>query len=256
MAIDLCSESSGWPISPRISFSYDLSQNDCSSPHREDTTLLNRDPSSDFDFCISLREEVTSSSADELFFDGKILPLQPRKPEAPKIEETLKPPVVEDPTLSKKESLKEIMESETKPASKSFWNFRRSSSMNSGNKVKQGLMGSITGLYRSNSTGSSNPKENSKTPSRKPIKAMVSPEEPKKEKLSFKEPKLVMGKKRQGIPRPPLQGNYSGYSGIRISPVLNVPSPCVSKGVNGIFGFGYFICRKEKNRKKPSENSP
>ena len=81
MAIDVCSEiSTAGIISPRISFSHDLNQTrdsvsieDC---HRRlDSCLLD----SDFNFCMGSSFVQELSSADKLFSNGKILPIEIKK---------------------------------------------------------------------------------------------------------------------------------------------------------------------------------
>lgn len=86
--LDLSQTETERPISdwqsPRISFSLNLSQSDRISPEkrkRQDVADLNYD--TDFEFCVatnnndrhSIFEEALLSVADELFMDGKILPL-------------------------------------------------------------------------------------------------------------------------------------------------------------------------------------
>ncbi|KAK3037774.1 hypothetical protein RJ639_030693 [Escallonia herrerae] len=82
MVVDMCSEPPSLTGSPRISFSHDLRYTDSvieDHPCRSDSYLLDSNP--EFDFGISNRNEIEPlSSADELFSDGLILPvqLQPR----------------------------------------------------------------------------------------------------------------------------------------------------------------------------------
>ncbi|XP_009794130.1 uncharacterized protein [Nicotiana sylvestris] len=80
MAIELCSDDS----TPRISFSHDISQtNIIPIPVDQYIRSTNNSSSSsiDFDFCV-LHQSFDldqSSSADELFFNGKILPIEMKK---------------------------------------------------------------------------------------------------------------------------------------------------------------------------------
>ncbi|XP_043694795.1 uncharacterized protein LOC122645551 [Telopea speciosissima] len=284
MTIDLCSasESSGLGMSPRISFSHDLRHSDVvpveENCQRSDASLL--DSSLDFDFGVSASfEQEPPFSADELFFDGKILPCEiwektqtvsPLK-QTHQAKPPLPPPPLPSPTNtttttkttmlkktstvtddSKKESLKEIMatsiESEDKASSsKSFWRFSRSSSLNSGNGQRRGLICSLPLLSRSNSTGSStiskrqplfkgSQKHSHKPPTPTPAKSSSS--------SSFQS---------HSHQKPPLKkysGSY-GNGGVRISPVLNIPPPYIAKGTASLFGLGSLFCGgKDKNNKK------
>ncbi|WOH15504.1 hypothetical protein DCAR_0935045 [Daucus carota subsp. sativus] len=169
MAAEICSEIS----SPRISFSYDLNETEESLPaeccHRRSDALL-LDFSTDFDFCISVNNfHQDNLSADELFSDGKILPTQIKKVKSITLDSDthrskpcttsrvgLRSGNVNDETKKKrlKEFLFESIE-EDKPASKSFWHFKRSTSLNcENNRRNKGLIGSLQVLGRSNSTGS------------------------------------------------------------------------------------------------------
>ncbi|XP_042503043.1 protein ENL-like [Macadamia integrifolia] len=281
MAIHLCSasESSGIGMSPRISFSYDLCHSDVVPVeeycHRSDASLL--DSSFNFDFGVSASFEQEPFSADELFFDGKMLPCEIREktqnapPPPPKqlIHEPMRPlppppppppPPPSKPYLtntttddSKKESLKKIMatttnELEEKAApSKSFWRFRRSNSFNCWNGHKRSLICSPTLLSRSNSTGSAtNSKrqpllKDSQNHSHKP------PSMPPKSSSSSSS-----SLSSSSSQKPPLKKNCGSYgSGVRISPVLNVPPPYIAKGTANLFGLGLLFCTgKDKNKKK------
>ncbi|KAF9587059.1 hypothetical protein IFM89_039745 [Coptis chinensis] len=200
--------------------------------------------------------EQDSSCAEELFSDGKILPLEIKKQVLPP-----KPPT--HPTSnenSKKESLKEIMEqsfkTEEKPTSsssstKSFWRFKRSSSC--GNGYKRSLICSLPLLSRSNSTGSApTPKRSSslKDNHNKHLPKTPSSNGYTKSALSSS------SSYPYSTPQKPSQKkNYGSYNnGVRISPLLNVPPPYISKGTVNLFGLGSLFCNgKEKNKKKRSE---
>ncbi|KAF9608495.1 hypothetical protein IFM89_009861 [Coptis chinensis] len=187
--------------------------------------------SNDFDFCISESFEQDSSCAEELFSDGKILPLEIKKQVLPP-----KPPT--HPTSnenSKKESLKEIMEqsfkTEEKPTSsssstKSFWRFKRSSSC--GNGYKRSLICSLPLLSRSNSTGSApTPKRSSslKDNHNKHLPKTPSSNGYTKSALSSS------SSYPYSTPQKPSQKkNYGSYNnGVRISPLLN---PCLAASYN------------------------
>ncbi|XP_068638066.1 uncharacterized protein [Aristolochia californica] len=258
--IEMCSESPGWTMSPRISFSHDLAQPEGIpiDRHRSDSTLLDSSP--DFNFCINDRLQEESSSADELFSDGKILPILPRSnsketcgskpPKIPPVPPPIYPtlsetkPLIEEP---KKESLREIIAmtdpptEEKPPASKSFWRFTRSSSLNCGAGYKRSLICKLPLLNRSNSTGSvsqSSKKESSKSAQKqKPSPSSSSPLFPSITSSSLlPKPTPPALKKNERSHRPGAYGN-----GVRISPVLNVPPPYISTGTTNLFGFGYLF---------------
>ncbi|CAH8352555.1 unnamed protein product [Eruca vesicaria subsp. sativa] len=177
----ICAES----YHQRISFASDLGQSDTSPPMeqqqqqsgrlvRRDTTLLDSS-SPDFEFHIS--RNFDASPADEIFADGMILPILPfqvttasampkrlYKYELPPIvsapssssssSSSLSPPPLLLPQQhsSEKETPGSIANSEAEKSSKSFWSFKRSSSLNSDRK--KSLICSFPLLTRSNSTGS------------------------------------------------------------------------------------------------------
>ncbi|EXB80323.1 hypothetical protein L484_025179 [Morus notabilis] len=242
MAVDVCSEISSLPISPRISFSHDLNQTNSVLP-REDINLL--DSSSDFNFCI-LNSNLTLeqlSPADELFSNGKILPVQIKKTPA-------LPPTASyrnsDSNINKKR-LKEFLstsldtdnDDEKPPQSKSFWQFRRSSSLNFDTARGKSLIRSLQFLSRSNSTGSvPNPKQNQKPGLQK--QSSVNSTSFYKRSTSFS------------------SGGYYSYAnkgshgnGVnRVSPVLNLPHPYIPKVTINFFGFGSLLCNGKVRRKK------
>ncbi|KAF8390114.1 hypothetical protein HHK36_024636 [Tetracentron sinense] len=251
MAIDLCSESSGLGMSPRISFSHDLCQTDIVPIEnyncRSDSSLM--ESTSDFDFCVCESLGQESSSADKLFSGGKILPIQITKNTLPQS----KPPKQIGPATenSKKERLKEILatssEPEEKTQSKSFWRFKRSNSLNCGNGYKRrSLIFSLPLLSRSNSTGSA------PNPKRPPLL------KDNHKQVSHKQPPNIGSfsstcHSNSWSQKPPLKKNFYGSygNGVRISPVLNVPPPYISKGTANLFGLGSFFSNgKDKNKKK------
>ncbi|KZV31783.1 hypothetical protein F511_00587 [Dorcoceras hygrometricum] len=214
--------------SPRISFSHDLSPDNVGVP------ILRANKSSidfDFDFCIfnqSFGQE--SSSADELFSDGKILPIQIKKPPQPpppppSPSAPPPPPAGRHTTTPYSEARKPISESEEiKRINKSsFWGFKRSTSLNGGSGQGRGLC-PLPLLSRSNSTGSNS---------------------------SVKRPgnmkQNLVRSSSCGQQRPPLKkGILSSYDyGVKIHPVLNVP-PVNLFGVGSIFSYGG--TKKSKNR--------
>ncbi|KAK8521377.1 hypothetical protein V6N13_077486 [Hibiscus sabdariffa] len=206
----MCSETS-----PRISFSHDLIQ-PTTEPNvsRRDTMLLEPCPDFEFSICSSSSFEQQYSSADELFANGMILPNVVKKREVP--------PVVSLPPRPKSATVEDSRKDmEEKAQSKSFWGFKRSSSLNC--DKKKSLICSIPLLSRSNSTGSvANPKRSWTKDSNKHGNSMA----------------------YQFPQKPPLKksnGNYAYGNGVRISPVLNIPPPYISKGMVNLFGLGSLL---------------
>ncbi|XP_022633168.1 uncharacterized protein LOC106767636 [Vigna radiata var. radiata] len=252
----MCSETTP----PRLSFSHDLSELHV-SPMKQDVKLLH-DSNSDFEFnTCSSSLAFESSSADELFSNGVILPIQMQhKTTARKLTHHLEHPQTTNTTNTtnttklpprpcassvdkvKKETIRELLDvtpdHEKKPHSKSFWGFNRSKSLN--RDTKKNLTCSISLLSRSNSTGSvENPKRVSSN--------KHSSSAAKSSSYSY-----------SSLNMPPLQKSpsgkgYGGYypNGLRINPVLNVPTPCVSKGSSNLFSLGSFLrVGKVKKSKK------
>ncbi|KAJ8567464.1 hypothetical protein K7X08_019672 [Anisodus acutangulus] len=232
MAIELCSDDS----SPRISFSHDISQVDI--VRVPSTNSPSSTSSLDFDFCVLHQSfDLQSSSADELFFDGKILPIEMKR----KIPPTLLPKKSEKPLIKshmlvtsnnagfKNEKLVEmksrILDSNEKQSSKSFWRFKRSNSLNCGGSSSSyaRTLCPLPILSRSNSTGS--------TPN-------------VKHKHHFQ--KSSSSVSNGNYQKPPLRKIPSNpYSnGIKINSVLNVP-PANLFGLSSIFSSG-----KDKNKKR------
>lgn len=273
MAIDVCSEISSPVFSPRISFSHDLNHKNpvpIEAAHRLDSSLL--DSNSDFNFCIvndSLTLEL--SSADELFSNGRILPSQ-IKNNLIVSEETHQQHSQPDPvhhsttagipthTERKKMRLKELLstsfdgeeeddDQHQKPTTtKSFWQFRRSSSLNFDTSRGKSLIKSLQFLSRSNSTGSAPnakqtttaiPKEMSKRPSNLQRQQSVS------SRRSSSCSSNYYGTTTQKTS--PLRRNGSYGNGVRISPVLNLPPPY--KVTISFFGFGSLFCSGKKKKK-------
>ncbi|XP_011008311.1 PREDICTED: uncharacterized protein LOC105113718 [Populus euphratica] len=258
----MCSETS-----PRISFSNDLVQeNDRETKQvsRRDTTLL--DSNSDFEFSICSNLGHESCPADDLFADGMILPVQiqerttaskeiyrhesPRRASLPPLP---CPPPNENLT---KDSMRELMvvnsdQFEEKPQSKSFWRFKRSTSLNY--DIKRSIC-SLTLLSRSNSTGSvSNSKRTTlkdthKSNSQKQQSTAMEKSAPPPPSSSSSSSSSVSSLVYSLPQKPPLK--KSGYYG-KISPVLNIPPPYIYKGAANLFGLGSFLRNgKEKRIRK------
>ncbi|KAI4352211.1 hypothetical protein L6164_006484 [Bauhinia variegata] len=256
MACEILSENCGVPMSPRISFSHDFSQLDVipveQQSFRSNSSGLNS--SMDFDFCVRESFEQESSSADELFSDGRLLPIEMKKkkkknaPLKQKDRSAPQPPLppqhaVRENALINKNTKKEITkesklvneETYDKQSSKSFWRFRRSSSCGSG--YGRSLC-PLPLLSRSNSTGS--------TPSVKRVP------------LSKEGPNIKQSSQKHGSSRssntyntnsyqkPPLKKSHRSYygNGVQVNPILNVPSA-------NLFGFGsIFSNNRDKTKKK------
>ncbi|XP_024974507.1 uncharacterized protein LOC112512665 [Cynara cardunculus var. scolymus] len=158
MAIHLCSENSGTgtniTMSPRISFSHDLSHSD-TVPVEQLLRSFSSSSTVDFNFCVQQNPyHHHASMADELFSDGKIIPTQIKQHPPP-------PPTLpprQSPSLNRNPPPR--IEEEPQNSSRSFWGFKRSSSC--GNGYARSLC-PIPLLSRSNSTGSSS--TNTKRPS-------------------------------------------------------------------------------------------
>ncbi|OMO61265.1 hypothetical protein COLO4_33492 [Corchorus olitorius] len=264
MAIEVCSEISSAGISPRISFSHDLNQNDGAEHHhpkRLDTSLL--DSTSDFDFCFGNNTSFVQEwpSADELFFNGKILPIEVKKKHAVNISSQISPSATanhhqQKPTEnnSGKKRLKEFLsmsiDADEKPASKSFWQFKRSSSLNcESTRSKSLIRSSLHFLSRSNSTGSA--------PNPKPTMLSKETQNQNKQQPSLSRKSSVSSTSSSGSfysCKPPLKkscGNGAYGNGVRVTPVLNLSHPFISNATVSFFGFaGSLFCNGKVKKKK------
>ncbi|KAG8382878.1 hypothetical protein BUALT_Bualt05G0125100 [Buddleja alternifolia] len=220
MAVDVCSEIS----SPRISFSHDLKELDF-VPIENHKLHLN--PTIDFDFFVSQNFPQQISSADELFADGKILPVEIKK---------IIPPKQTHKSEPQKKRLIEFLSTENdefeNPSPKPFWQFRRSSSVNCENARSNngGLLRSLHFLTRSNSTGSApNPK-----PSPKVLQKQNSLKEAsiRRESSSGSSLNQYYPYNNNLAKKPILKKSTSrSYgNGVRINPVLNIPPTYIAKG--------------------------
>ncbi|KAE9613909.1 hypothetical protein Lal_00016458 [Lupinus albus] len=229
----MCSEIA--PLSP--SFSYDLSEQVTKlDVPRKDTIFMDSNP--EFEFSSSRSLGFESSSADELFSNGVILPIQvqqertnasknTRYRESPYAKLPPRPCLPRAEKMKKKESTMEVID-EKKTQSKSFWGFNRSRSLNC--DTNKNLVTSLP-LSRSKSIGSSlNPKRMSSN------RQISAPAKSSSSSSSSSQSSILNSYA--------MQKSSSGKSytnGLLISPVLNVPTPCISKGGASLFMLGSFL---------------
>lgn len=269
MAVEVCTEISSTGISPRISFSHDLKNTDGAVPvedrhRRSDLCLLDSSSSSDFVFSITSGLAQKLSSADELFSNGKIVPMEFKRVVSNASRKPHQPSCSRSHTASTRctetKRLKEFLSADSddaenedeKPSSKYFWQFKRSSSLNFDPGRGNSLIRSLQFLSRSNSTGSApNPKETEL------------PRETQKQRLQ----KQSSVSSRRSLSsssssstyyfynsshKPSLKKNFGSSSGngVRISPVLNLPQSYIPKASARFFGFGSLFCNGKIKRKK------
>jgi len=262
MAIEVCSETNSPGISPRISFSHDLKNSNGSIPVEEDLHLrsdlrLLDSTTSDFVFSIANGLSQQFSSADELFSDGKIVPMEIKKVIVPTKKNSSANEFFEplQKTTVKKKRLKEFLSDETddeqeKPLlSKHFWQFKRSSSLNIDTARQNTFIRSLQFLSRSHSTGSApNPKQTELQKERQ------------KQRL---QKQSSVSSSRRSSSSSSTSSTYYFYNssnksslrkcssnGVRISPVLNLPQAYIPKATANFFGFGSLFCKGKVKRKK------
>ncbi|KAL1536924.1 hypothetical protein AAHA92_29498 [Salvia divinorum] len=232
MAVEVFPDSPSAEISPRISFSHDL-QNDAVPV--EHYVPSSSSSSIDFDFCV-FREsfDQESSSADELFSDGKILPIEIKKRSPPSLLKSAAPPLPPPPRMNPIIACSEKQNQRPVTTTTSFWRFKRSASLNCGTGYARTLC-PLPLLSRSNSTGST---------------ASVKRSPSSNQKQNFQKYSLPNSALKQfpssNYHKPPAKKvSYSSYSGaVKINPVLNVPSA-------NLFGLGsIFSGGRDKGKKK------
>ena len=245
----MCSEISP----PRISFSHDLGQADHGVPielnmSETESSLLGSN--SDFEFSISSSFEHESCSADEIFSNGVLLPIHVKEKFVVEKEiHSLKPPPIAllPPLPRENSSKKEVIvinsDSEQKHVSKSFWGFKKSTSLNSNSK--RSLLSSLPLLSRSNSTSSV------PSPRQTTLKDVQKHNSQKQASISLprSSSSSTSSKMQQ---KPPLKKSYGGsLNAVRISPVLNIPTPYISKRTQNFFHLGSFLRdgKDEKSKK-------
>lgn len=245
MAIEVFPDSPSSGISPRISFSHDLPQSDV-VPVEQYIRSTASSSSIDFDFCVFREsfDQEYSSSADELFFDGKILPIEIKKrlSAPPPPSPSLPPPPLPPHPPQKPAKQTTTTGSESEEKQKSFWRFKRSSSLNCGSGYGRTLC-PLPLLSRSNSTGSTaSGKRSSVSGNQKSnfVKCNSS-------NSSQKQQQQQAQSSGYSSSRPPLKknGQFSYGGGIKFNPVLNVP-PANIFGLGSIFSGG----GKDRSKKK------
>ncbi|XP_009777132.1 uncharacterized protein [Nicotiana sylvestris] len=231
MAIDMISEAPSLTTSPRISFSHNLCHKDIAT-----TTNASNDFNSEFDFCISSSTDTETSSADELFSDGLIRPLQLQEKfvtsskqfplsKTQTLFNSIPPlPVSSSENEISKQEIKSEQQQKNLSNSISFWGIKRSSSVHCVNTHKKSSFWSLPLLSRSNSTGSV---PNSKQSVQKQSSAQWK---------QMKNSSSAAAASFYTSQKPPLRKNYG--NAIRISPILNVP-----------FGLGSLFCNGKDNKK-------
>ncbi|KAG9131640.1 hypothetical protein Leryth_009396 [Lithospermum erythrorhizon] len=261
MAIDLITERiSTLATSPRTSFSQDsVDGNNANNLFQSDPSPIDSSP--DFNFCISNNTAVETCSADELFYDGLIRPLQLQERfvvpknlsfSRPQSHQTslIPPRAIEtsEEINFKEEIIPKKTEAELKISnqSKSFWSIKRSCSLHCNSSHKKSSFWSLPLLSRSKSTGS--------IP--KGLK-----EGQKQNPNPNKQPKKSTGSSASSVyfyayplshKQPSLRKSYRGsnLSGVGIFPVIYVPPPCTIKGTANLFGLGSLFKNGKHKTKK------
>ncbi|CAN4088829.1 unnamed protein product [Withania somnifera] len=244
MAIDMISEAPSLAASPRISFSHDLTTTNTNTNTNIHDYPQVQEPlfsTSEFDFCVSSSTDTETSSADELFSDGLIRPIQLQEKfvtcskQTPLSKKTQKlvnstPPLPQNDQND--QNPKQEIKSEHQKKN-SFWGIKRSSSVHCVNSHKKSSsFWSLPLLSRSNSTGSV---PNSKKQSTLQLKQIKNSSSVPASYYTY-----------PSAQKPPLRKNYGAAgpnygNGIRVSPVINVAS-------QNLFGLGSLF-RNGKHQK-------
>ncbi|KAF5750157.1 hypothetical protein HS088_TW03G00489 [Tripterygium wilfordii] len=242
MAMELFSES------PRISFSHDLSQFEI-VPIEQRHPYRSNSPSNSIDFDFRVRRssdhEYSSSSADELFSEGKILPTQIKKknknfPPNQKNPSPSPPGTDSQIKIENSDKLDNGEEAEQNKASnsKSFWKFKKSRSVNCGSGYGRGFC-PLPLLSRSNSTGSA-----PNSVKRPPLISKDAQKQSTQRNSSSSFSSPIISSQKPPLRKSSYVSSY-GNNGVRVNPVLNVSS-------GNLFGLGsmFFHGSKEKSKKK------
>ncbi|KAI9085666.1 hypothetical protein K1719_032509 [Acacia pycnantha] len=264
MAIEFFSANRGDPMSPRISFSYDFCHSNAipveQHQYRSNSSGLNN-PSFEFDFCVRENFDQESSSADELFSYGILLPSEIKKNKnknfppkqidhqflLPPLHKSLRTEAIQENAsttmkVSKPERIKEEADVEKQGHNhKSFWRFK---SKSCGTGYGRSLC-PLPILSRSFSSGSST----SPSTSSSVKKNMSVSKEGKnyynnntqKSHVSARSSSSSMGHSNSYLKFPLKKSQAYGND---IPVILNVPSA-------NLFGFGSIFSRsKHKTKRK------
>ncbi|RAL49190.1 hypothetical protein DM860_014408 [Cuscuta australis] len=249
MAFELCTgggdPSLGQVISPRISFSHDIPQTGFVPV--EQYVRSSSTSSMDFDFCVFRQsfdlQDNSSSSADELFHNGKILPIEIKRRIGPA--PTTQPPPPPPPAIippapvTKPAGPKQQAGSSSKAAV--FWKIKRSSSLNCGSGYARTFC-PLPLLSRSNSTGSSSPI---------PKRTLYSSSSSRSSRDAFNPIPQNNNKSSSTKQKPPLmksqQASSSRNNGVRITSVLNVSASSLF-GMGSMFSHGNGRDKNKKNK--------
>lgn len=252
--------------SPRISFSYDHNQID-NGPIQDNFHF-----DFNFSFCNDkgLTQEI--SPADELFSDGKILPIEIKIPiskqKQVQIQNSEPNPSHQKPHSStsindkinvndetKKKRLKELLCSsfeleEEKPFLKIFRQLRRSTSLNVETGRTKRLIRPLQFLYRSNSTGSAlEPKQN--VISNICHRQNSIKQSPFSLSTSSSSSSSSAYYPYNSSERPPLKKNRRAHGNrVRITPILHISQSCLAFGNVSLFRFGSLFCTRKMKKKK------
>ncbi|VFQ82227.1 unnamed protein product [Cuscuta campestris] len=249
MAFELCTGGAGGDpslgqiISPRISFSHDIPQTGF-VPVEQYVRSSSSTSSMDFDFCVfrqsfDLQQDNSSSSADELFLNGKILPIEIKRRIGPAPTTPPPPAILIPPAPVTKPAGQKQQGSSSKAAV--FWKIKRSSSLNCGSGYARTLC-PLPLLSRSNSTGSSSPipKRTLYSSSSRSSRDAFNPIPQNNNKSSSTKQKPPLMKSQQA------SSSNSRNNGVRITSVLNVSA-------SSLFGMGSMFSHgngRDKNKKK------
>ncbi|ESW25541.1 hypothetical protein PHAVU_003G044800 [Phaseolus vulgaris] len=273
MAINMCSDKPSLGISPRISFSHDPKNSIPVEDHlRRDTTVL--ESSSEFVFCVTNGVAQKLSSADELFFNGEIVPTQltrafipnapPHEPPHHQLHQQQQQQQQQQPPFltTRKKMLKEFLSEpedddveEESPNSASSSNlFWRSSSVNcdSATRGKGMLRSSLQFLSRSYSTGSAPNTPKHAVIARKSVEKHRLQKQSSGSSMSLSSSSSASSSAYyfyDSCRKPSLKKNFGSASGkgVRITPILNLPH---HKATRSIFGFGSLFCNGKIKGKK------
>ncbi|XP_021865792.2 uncharacterized protein [Spinacia oleracea] len=222
-------------------------QNQQEVDDRQDMSLLSsidQNYDCDFNFCVTSAgfPDTESCPADELFFNGVIIPTQ-MKEKLNSINHCVRE---KDEEITSSTTATLVRQDKTQ--SKSFWRFKRSSSLNCenfSNKRTSSSVWSLPLLWRSKSTGfSSNEfvKLNQKNTGSNHGKVVMN---------NTNQNSRNSSSSPSSCQKPPLRKSGSG-GGVRNSAALNVPPPYITKGTSDLLGFGSLFRNgsREKKSKK------